>query len=139
MTGDNCALLDTGAIVALLHREDEAHGAVRESLESWAGPLLTTEAVVTEAMYLLGRTHGGQDACLESFIRGAATVFPSSRESLIRCREILTRYADLPADFADATLIALSEEVRSYTVFTLDLRGFATYRDRHGKPFLIRP
>jgi hypothetical protein len=133
------ALLDTGAVVALLHREDDAHQAVRESFETWTGPLLTTEAVVTESMHLLGRAHGGQAACLEFFIRGAATIIPSSRQSLIRCREILARYSDLPADFADATLIALSEEVRTLIVFTLDRRGFATYRDREGNGFEIRP
>ena len=101
--------------------------------------LLTTEAVLTETLQLLGRTCGGQEACLGFFIRGAATLVPSSRSSLVRCREIMARYADLPADFADAALIALSEEVRTRTVFTLDRRGFSTYRDREGNRFDIRP
>lgn len=139
MSGVERALLDTGAVVALLHRDDQAHPTVRDSLEAYPGHLLTTEPVVTESMHLLARARGGQTACLEFFIRGAATVVPSSRSSLVRCREIITQYADLPADFADATLIALSEEIRTSLVFTLDRRGFATYRDRNGRSFEIRP
>ncbi|HET6361922.1 MAG TPA: PIN domain-containing protein [Gemmatimonadota bacterium] len=139
MIAGSRALLDTGVLVALLHRDDEAHGSVKASLEQYAGILLTTEPVLTEAMHLLGRAHGGRDACLEFFLRGAATIVPSSLPSLSRCREILARYADLPADFADATLIALSEEIRTRIVFTLDRRGFETYRDRDGRGFEIRP
>ncbi|MGH7543647.1 MAG: type II toxin-antitoxin system VapC family toxin, partial [Gemmatimonadota bacterium] len=105
----------------------------------YRGLLLTTEAVLTESMHLLGRTRAGQEACLGFFIRGAATLVPSSRSSLVRCREIMAQYADLPADFADAALIALSEEVRALTVFTLDRRGFSTYRDREGNRFETRP
>lgn len=139
MTGVRRALLDTSAVVALLHRGDDAHDAVKESFEVYPGHLLTTEAVVTESMHLLGRAHGGQEACLGFFIRGAATIVPSSRPSLVRCREIIAQYADLPADFADATLIALSEEARTLIIFTLDRRRFTTYRDRDGNSFEIRP
>jgi len=100
---------------------------------------MTTEAVLTEGMHLLRRFHGGTDACLAFFLRGSATLVPSSIDSLIRCREIITQYSDLPADFADATLIALSEEIGTRIVFTLDRRGFSAYRDRAGKGFEIRP
>ncbi len=139
MTDARRALLDTGAIVALLHRDDHAHDRVKEALETYQGLLLTTEAVLTESMHLLGRARDGQRACLGFFIRGAAMIVPSSRSSLVRCQEIMAKYADLPADFADATLIALAEEVETLLVFTLDRRGFSTYRDRDGNRFRIRP
>lgn len=133
------ALLDTGALVALLHRDDQAHAAVKEALQAYRGLLLTTEEVMSECMHLLGRVSRGEEACLGFFIRGGATLVPSSRSSLVRCREIMTQYADLPADFADAALIALAEEVQTRTVFTLDRRGFSTYRDREGNGFEVRP
>ena len=58
---------------SLIHREDDAHVAVSESLAPYRGLLLTTEAVLTESMHLLGRARGGQEACLGFFIRGVAT------------------------------------------------------------------
>lgn len=125
--------------MAVLNREDEAHEAVVESLEQYRGFLVTTEAVLTEGMHLLRRAYGGTDACLGFFLRGGAILVPSSRSTLARCREIMDRYADLPADFADATLVALGEEVGTRRVFTLDRRGFSTYRNRDGKGFEIRP
>lgn len=100
---------------------------------------MTTEAVLTESLHLLARTHGGADSCLRFLIRGAATLAPVTRSALVRSREIMEQYADLPADYADASLIALGEELGVRIVFTLDRRGFSTYRDREGKAFEVRP
>ena len=133
------ALLDTGILVAFLHRDDQDHEAAVEALREYRGTLLTTEAVLTESMYLLGRTMGGEEACLDFFLRGGAALVPSSRISLARCRELLAKYAELPADFADTTLVALAEEMDTLTVYTLDRRGFATYRTKDGGAFEIRP
>jgi predicted nucleic acid-binding protein len=133
------ALLDTGALVAFLHRDDAAHEVCDAALREFRGTLLTTEAVLTESTYLLGRVRGGSDACLEFFIRGGAVLVPSSRASLTRCKEVMRKYADVPADFADATLVALAEEMRCFSVYTLDRRGFSVYRGDGGESFEIRP
>ena len=101
--------------------------------------LLASEAVLTESVYLLGRVRGGPAACLEFFIRGAAVLVPASRESLVRCRALMARYADIPMDFADATLAALAEEMDTCVVYTLDRRGFSAYRTAAGKRFEVRP
>ena len=42
-------------------------------------------------------------------------------------------------DFADATLVALAEEAGVDEIFTLDLRGFNTYRIHGRKAFKILP
>lgn len=133
------ALLDTGVLVAFLHRDDQAHDKAVHALSAFRGTLLTTEAVLTEAVYLLGRVAGGAAACLEFFIRGGAVLVPSSRESLVRCKALLRQYANLDLDLADVTLVALVEEMRAYTVFTLDRRGFSAYRTERGKGFEVRP
>ena len=52
----------------------------------------------------------------------------SSASSLRRARELLMQYADLPMDFADATLVALAEEVDANRVLTTDRRAFGRYR-----------
>ena len=133
------ALLDTGALVAFLHRDDAEHEAATEALRNFRGTLLTTEAVLTESVYLLSRVPGGSGACLEFFIRGAAVLVPSSRESLARSKAIMQRYSNVPADFADATLVTLAEEMHTFVVYTLDRRGFTVYRGEGGETFEIRP
>lgn len=133
------ALLDTGVLVAFLHRDDQAHRASVDALSSYRGALLTTEAVLTESAYLLGRVPGGTDACLEFFIRGGAVLVPSSRESLVRCKALLKKYSNVKPDFADVTLVALAEDMGTDAVFTLDRRGFSTYRTAAGRSFDIRP
>ena len=42
-------------------------------------------------------------------------------------------------DYADATLVALAEELDSDTVFTLDRRGFSAYRFGRRRPFHLLP
>jgi hypothetical protein len=133
------ALLDTGVLVAYLHRDDQAHVKSVEALAAFRGTLLTTEPVLTESVYLMGRVRGGAEACLEFFIRGGAVLVPSSRASLVKCKALRARYANLDPDLADLTLVALGDEMRAYTVFTLDRRGFSTYRGERGKAFEVRP
>jgi hypothetical protein len=60
-------LLDTGPVVALLSRDDRAHATCIDAFEAVRGKLLTTEAVLTEAMHLLSRRPKGANACLEFF------------------------------------------------------------------------
>ena len=137
--GGDPALLDTGVLVAFLHRDDRDHEAATVALANHRGALLTTEAVLTESAYLLSRTIGGAAACIEFFVRGGATLVPASRRSLVRCREILDSYSDLPADFADATLVALGEELEILTIYSLDRRGFSIYRTSDGRAFDVWP
>lgn len=132
-------LLDTGAFIALVDRSERGHADCVAVLEGWNGPVVTTEAVLTETLYLVGPTVRAQKTCLEFFLRGAFVLVPSSRASLRRVAALLEEYADVPMDFADATLVALAEELHTDAVFTLDRRGFSTYRLRGRKPFRVMP
>jgi len=130
-------LLDTGAWVALIDRSEAAHKACVEVLESWRGRIFTTEAVLTETLYLVSPEWEAQRICLEFVLRGAVLLVPSSRESLSRVATLMEKYRDLPMDFVDATLVVLGEELGTNWVFTLDRRGFSTYRLRGHRPFRI--
>lgn len=132
-------LLDTGPLVALLHAGDAGHASCSKFIERFTGHLLTTEAVLTEAMALMADLRGGSSAVLDFFLRGGATLVPQSRSSLRRARELLEKYGDLPMDFADATLVVLAEEARTADVFTLDRRGFRVYRWSGSRPFRLHP
>jgi predicted nucleic acid-binding protein len=51
----------------------------------------------------------------------------------------MAKYRDLPMDYADATLVALAEESETDRVFTLDRKGFSTYRLPGRKAFQVLP
>jgi predicted nucleic acid-binding protein len=50
----------------------------------------------------------------------------------------MKQYRDLPMDFADATLVAVSDKENIRTVFTLD-KDFRVYRTRDKKHFKLLP
>ena len=131
-------LLDTGALVSLLDRAQRLHRECTELFDRWRAPVVSTEAVLTEATHLLGRVHGGREACLGFFLRGGATLVPTSLRSLGRCRELVAKYTDLPMDYADATLVVLAEELGANTVLTTD-REFSVYRFGRNRSFNVLP
>lgn len=132
-------LLDTGALVSLLDRSQELHAACVLCFDEWKGPLISTEAVLTEATQLLGRVAGGRRSCIDFFLGGGAVLVPSSAASLRRTRDLLIQYSGLPMDYADATLVALAEELDTNLVFTTDRRGFGLYRLNGRKSFRLLP
>ena len=132
-------LLDTGALVSLLDRSQTHHDRCRRFFGTWTGPVVSTEAVLTEATHLLASVDTGVTACVEFFLQGGAVLVPSTPASLKRVRVLLDKYADLPMDFADATLVTLAEELGSALVFTTDRTDFAVYRLKDRKPFRIVP
>jgi len=132
-------LLDTGAFVALVDRSETAHDDCVAALERWTGPVVTTEAVLTETLYLVGPQWKAQKIALEFILRGAFQLVPSSHASLRRVAALMEKYRNVPMDFADATLVALGEELETDWVFTLDRRGFSTYRMNRRKPFHVIP
>ena len=108
-----------------------------DAFTAFRGHLLTTEAVLTEAMHLVGRR--GAAPCLDFFLRAGALIVPADLRRLQRCHDLVVRYADVPMDFADATLVALAEEFGIGHVFTLDQRGFHTYRWGRTHRFTLAP
>jgi predicted nucleic acid-binding protein len=55
-------LLDTGCIVAMLDRSELHHRDCVEAVAEVAGPLITSEAVIAEACWLLRGIRGAPDA-----------------------------------------------------------------------------
>jgi len=132
-------LLDTGALVSLLDRSQTHHHRCTALFSGWRRAVVSTEAVLTEATHLLGRTPKGRELCLEFFLAGGATLVPASLSTLRRCRVLMEKYADQPMDYADATLVVLAEELGTDLVFTTDRRDFEVYRFGKDRPFQIVP
>ena len=131
-------LLDTSAVVGLLDRSQNIHKACAAFYRSWQGRVVTTEAVLTESTHLLSEVRGGIAACIDFIVKGGVVLVPSTELSLLRCRSLIEKYADLPMDFADATLVVLAEELNTDLVFTAD-QDFGIYRIRGRKQFQIVP
>jgi hypothetical protein len=91
--------------------------------------MLTTWAVLTEAMHLLGAKVGwpGQEALWEFIAREQLEVTEISTSSWGRVRALMAKYRDTPMAIADATLVVVAEERGLWRVFTLD-DDFAIYR-----------
>lgn len=132
-------LLDTGAFVALLDKDERNHAPCLEFLKTFRGKILTTEPVLTETLYLLSPSVKAQKACVDFILSGGAHLVPQSNESLARAIALMEKYKDTPMDFADATLVVLAEDTGIDEVFTLDKRGFNAYRTHGKKHFTIVP
>jgi predicted nucleic acid-binding protein len=134
----NAWLVDTGPFVAYLDRADPLHDRVSAALDGFKGQLFTTTAVVTEVMYFLSDVPGGPIS-FASFLVASDTQISVSMtsEDVLGAAELMTKYADTPMDFADATLIRLGGEVGINDVLTLDRRGFSTYRTTTGRRFRL--
>ena len=137
MPNGETALCDTGPLVALCDKASTAHGICREALQGHSGRLLTTWAVLTEAMHLV--KHPANREVLWDFIsRDGVELASEDRNDLPRINWYMTKYSDLPMDFADATLVVVGERLHIRVVFTLD-HDFHVYRPRHTRHFEVFP
>ncbi|OGA04911.1 MAG: hypothetical protein A2W68_18120 [Betaproteobacteria bacterium RIFCSPLOWO2_02_64_14] len=133
------ALVDTGAVVALVNRADRQHGAAVEWFQRFRGELLTTDAVITEIAYVLAASPAHQRAALLWIERarraGLLKVEPVADYSALA--RIIAQYASLPCDYADASLIALAERTGVTAIATIDQRDFSVYRLRGRRRFRV--
>lgn len=132
-------LLDTGFFVALIDKDEKQHLKCVDALEKWNGQVITSEAVLTETLYLVGESWYAQKASLQFVIRGAVSISQLSLLSIHRVEYLMEKYHDIPMDYADATLVVLAEELDIDTIFTLDRKGFSAYRIKGKKIFKIIP
>jgi predicted nucleic acid-binding protein len=133
------ALLDTGAILALLDRTDRWHGACVDAFRQLRLPLLTSEAVLTELFHLVGDSRAETEAAWR-FVRSGALVLASMEHSeLPHLQALMARYWDRPMDFADATLVYLAKRESLPTILTVDHSDFETYRIEGKRRFRVLP
>ncbi|OGQ21043.1 MAG: pilus assembly protein [Deltaproteobacteria bacterium RBG_16_71_12] len=125
------AIVDTGPLVAFLNRRDGRHEWALEVLGGAVAPMLTCEAVLSEACFLLRNVAGGADAVLRLCEEGVLDVRFGAGAHASRVRALMKRYADVPMSLADACLVRLSELHPAATVVTFD-SDFRVYR-RNGR------
>ena len=121
-------LVDAGPMVALIHADDRHHERCKEVLRSLNEPLATVWPPVVEAMYLLSFSPEAQQALWELIQRSGILILALGVDDVPRMRELMMKYKDLPMDFADASLVRVSEREKIRRVFTIDRRDFSVYR-----------
>ncbi len=91
-------------------------------------------------MYLAGRASGwrAQEVLWGWIASGALVLYDLTPRMVTRMPVLMEQYRDLPMDLADASLVALAEELRLRQVFTLD-SDFQVYRLPNGAAFELVP
>ena len=120
-------ILDAGPIVAALNPKDPFHEWASKQLIEASQSFLSCEAVLTEAAFLLRKSHSGIEA-LFNFAEESPVYFPfgySQKRSEIH--RLITSYENVPMSFADACLVQLSELYPDAPILTLD-SDFLIYR-----------
>ena len=132
------ALCDTGPLVAMADTADSAHEECRAAFESFGGNLVTTWPVLAEAFYFL-ESQFKREFLWEFTISDGIEITDMSLVELPRMRTLMAKYASLPMDFADASLLVVAERFKLNRVFTLDRRDFQVYRPANVHRFEIFP
>jgi uncharacterized protein len=132
-------LVDTGPIVAILLESDEHHAACVEQLRQLSAPLLTCWPVITEAAWLLRSYPQAIRKLLSSFHGRPFELVPLGETDLPGIAALLSRYAGLRVQLADASLVHLANREGIESIFTLDRRDFGVLRLAHGKKLRLIP
>lgn len=131
-------ILDAGPLVAVLDRREEHHAWCCDVLKRVRAPLVTREAVLTEALFLAAGPIPRKT--IGAWLRaGYLMCEAANSDRLALAFELMDQYASVPMSFADAYLVSLAQAQGGTQIFTLD-RDFEVYRDARGLPLtLIAP
>jgi uncharacterized protein len=133
-------ILDTGPLVAFLNGQDRYHDW---SVVQWAEiqpPLLTCEAVLSEACFLLRKQSKGIQNIFELLRRDAVRAPFRLTDNLAPLAAFIQNYENVPMSLADACLVRMAEMLDGSSILTLD-DHFRVYRKNKRQliPLLIPP
>ena len=133
-------VVDTGPIVALLDTDEAHHDWARSQFAALKPPLLTCEAVLSEASFLLQRASADPSLPVTLIERGVLRVARplAGEDDALAVGRLIRRYRDVPMSFADACLVRIVECTDNASIMTLD-SDFRIYRQtgRRVIPLLI--
>lgn len=126
-------ILDTGPLVAFLDQSDHYNYRVGKVFSGLKPPLYTCEAVISETVFLLQRGNINPDLMFEMVKTGDLIIKPvlNNASAIVQIRKLIQNYQNLPASFADASLVYMYEKYKNAALFTLD-RDFTIYRTSNG-------
>ena len=133
---DSVIVLDTSGLLAALASNDKHHLEATSVLDADAGPFLIPAGILAEVGYMVETKLGSRvlGAFLDDLIEGAFT-FECDEADLLRIRELVGRYEDMPLGVADAAVIACAERTEG-AILTFDRRDFGVVA-REGRVRLV--
>jgi len=129
--------VDAGYFIALADVRDRWHARAVALAPTQDEGWITTWPVLTEACHLIG-TRLRQDiaiALMEDAAEGSLLIWTPPVERVSRIPELMRKYAKLPMDLADASLVLLAEHLGHGRILSTDQRDFEAYRWKNHKPF----
>lgn len=124
-------LVDAGPLIAFLNDAEQHHSWAVAALSTVSPPLLTCEAVISEACFVLERVSRGPARLLDLCQRGLVDIPFRLGQEVETVQKLMKKYVNIPASLADACLVRMSELYARSTILTLD-SDFRVYR-RHGR------
>ena len=121
-------LIDAGPLIALFDKDDKYHEKIKKFLKEYKGRLYTSWPVITEVLHMLDFNVEVQIDFLKWIRKDALNVVSLTKESIIRIINLSEKYSDVPMDFADATLIVISETKNIKDIVSIDT-DFYIYRN----------
>jgi uncharacterized protein len=126
-----------GYWIALLDQNDRFHKRAVEASRILMEQLVVTLPVITETTWVLGKRLG--TAAAQDMLRlgevGAYRIHALREQDLPLLRGLMEKYADLPMDLADASLVLLAEQSGDGRILSTDQRDFRAYRFKQHQPF----
>ncbi len=120
-------LIDAGPLIALFAANDKNHRGIRDFLKEHPYRFVSTLAVFTEVSNILGFNVKAQRDFYEWVMYKGVIISDINQNDMPRIVELTDKYADLPMDFADATLVITAEKANIREIISLD-RDFDIYR-----------
>jgi len=130
-------LVDAGFLYALLDKDDAWHVRAKTASGRIREKWITTWPVLTEAVHLITRWLGVEQATalMQDIAEGDIALWDIAPEACRSVPVLMKRYANLPMDLADASLVLLAESLGHGRILTTDERDFRTYRWKSRRPF----
>ncbi|MDO9091712.1 MAG: hypothetical protein Q8R98_09620 [Rubrivivax sp.] len=129
--------VDSGFLFALADATDAWHtravARVGTASEGW----VTTWPVLAETCHLFLRRIGAEPMAvlMHDVAEGHIQVWNPPPDVFQQLPVLLRKYATLPMDLADASLVLLAEHLGHGRILTTDERDFGAYRWKNRKPF----
>lgn len=120
-------LLDTGPLVAYLAEDEQHHAWATGQFKELEGALITCEAVMSEAWFLLRRLPRHLARLRAMLADGVFDLSFHLEDEAAAISALMARYDDVPMSLADACLVRLSELYPKLPLLTLD-SDFKVYR-----------
>ena len=120
-------LVDAGPLIALFDNDDNHHKSTLDFFGKHQYRFISTLAVFAEVSHMLDFSNISQQNFFEWVVYKGVIISDINQNDMPRLIELTQKYADIPMDFADATLVITAEKTGIREIISLD-KDFDIYR-----------